>query len=88
MAGETKLPDPVKSIPDDAKAILVAALRERHVDTDLSVHPYFQRDERYSVGVYYKKKTPGLRGSDPKHPDYDVEIQRNPLKLLRVSIAR
>jgi len=88
LAGETKLPDPVDSIPANARAILNAALKEKNIDLNLYVVEYFQDNKVYSIGVYYKKKAVDLLGSDPDYPDYEVLIQRSPIKLLRISIAR
>ena len=81
-------PKPVQTIPAGALATLHAVVAKRGINLDLYRRSFFADDETYVVVLTYKDKKPGLRGSDPAAPDYEIVIARKDNSLSRVSLAR
>jgi hypothetical protein len=81
-------PKPVQTIPAGALATLNAVVAQRAINLDLYKLRFLADDETYVVMLTYKDKKPGLRGSDPRAPDYEIVIARKDNSLRRVSLAR
>ena len=81
-------PEPVKTIPAGALATLNTVVAKRGINLDLYTHRFFADAETYVIVLTYKDKKPGLRGSDPAAPDYEIVISRKDNSLSRFSLAR
>jgi hypothetical protein len=81
-------PADVASVPPEVMEKFQKEMRDRNVDLDLyDVHSSKDGD-KFVVYTMYKKRAPGQRGSDPAHPDYEVEVDSKDFSVKRVSIAR
>jgi hypothetical protein len=88
MAEPTPLPQPVDAIDPEALKVVRHVMEERGIDPALYEAEYFADQDFWTVALYYRHKKPGLRGSDPEHPDYEIVISRDSNQLESVSIAR
>jgi hypothetical protein len=88
MASEVRLPAQVETIEEPALTAFQMEMARRGVDLTLYNLEYFASDSEYTIATYYKERAPGLRGSDPRHRDYEAVISRKEYRVLRVSIAR
>jgi hypothetical protein len=81
-------PRVVSSVPPEALAIFQREMKARNVDLDLYEVRFRETDDTYIIYTHYKDNPKGLRGSDPRHPDFSVVVSRSELTLVRVSGAR
>ncbi|RMF38898.1 MAG: hypothetical protein D6754_06470 [Alphaproteobacteria bacterium] len=89
MADATNGPDTEVILPPDAQALLLSALRERPGFEEILYRIVaFDAGDRWMIEARYRMKPPGLRGSDSVHPDYEIEMGKKPLAILRLSVAR
>lgn len=77
-AGPTK-------VPDAAMKIFLEEMAKRHVDlSHYQVHLH-ETPESFILFTMYENRKPGQRGSDPDFPEYEVEISRKDLSLVRAN---
>jgi hypothetical protein len=78
----------ILSIDPTLVTLFRAEMAKRHVDMLLYNVSYFEADNNYLILAAYKGKKKGLRGSDPVHPDYEVEISPTEKKIVRIYTAK
>jgi hypothetical protein len=84
----TQAPKMVESIDPAYVTVFRAEMAQRKVDLSLYNLRYSETELTYIISTKYKNKEPGLRGSDPVHKDYSVEINKSDKRIIRVSLAR
>lgn len=81
-------PTPTASIDPRALAAFHSEMASRQIDMTLYDLSFFETPDSFLVVAGYKLRDPRMRGSDPRHPNYEVLISRADFSITRVSVAR
>lgn len=88
-AGEVRqAPVEVERIAPAALALFKAEMRERGVELADYELFFYEQPDAWIVSAGYRFKPPGWRGSVSGHPDYDVTIGKQDLRVRSVFLAR
>lgn len=65
-----------------------AEMGRRDIDLTLYNVRYYETDTTYLISTFYKNRPASIRGGDPTHPEYNVEIKKSDKSVLRVFLSR
>lgn len=84
----TVLPPRVSEIEAWATMLVDRVMTERGIETVQYARDYFDDGNKIMVLLKHRDSKPGIRGSEPGKPNFEVVIDRATQKIERVSVAR
>jgi hypothetical protein len=81
-------PVPIASVDSPALDAFHSEMARRQIDMNLYNLRFYETQVSFLILADYKLRDPRLRGSDPRHPSYEVVISRADFSITSVSIAR
>lgn len=79
---------PTTTIDPRALAAFYREMGSRQVEMSLYVLSFFESADEFEIVTTYKFKELQRRGSDSRHPDYEVFVSRVDFSVKRTSVAR
>lgn len=81
-------PVPVASVDAHALEAFHHEMARRQIDMSLYDLKFYETPDSFLILADYKLRDPRLRGSDPRHPSYEVLLSRADSSITRVSVVR